>query len=156
MMGSKEAQMRGTLKHLEDETASDTEIDVAANLVANETQSNALASMMGNMWKELRMFSLPTWSQHAKEEIAREQKLEIKLQAEVDKAVTELETSEKRWAAEEDEDEKDDREKKPLRTPHALDQGESQSLKARLKKADFTIEEVKVPTPEVFPVPTTS
>merc|ERR1719162_1287486 len=61
--------LKNQISRLSDESESDREIDVTAKLVANETDSVAMAGMLGGMWKEMRMFELPFFEQHVQEEI---------------------------------------------------------------------------------------
>jgi len=60
----KQEKVKGTLKHLSDTEKSDQEIQATARLVQNETQSPAMASMLSKMWREMRMFEMPSYSQH--------------------------------------------------------------------------------------------
>lgn len=64
---------------------SDSEIETEAEQVANETQSPALGDMMGSMWKDMRMFEVPSYTKQAEEELRRleddQSKLEDKVKA---------------------------------------------------------------------------
>lgn len=65
----KQSDLKNTIDHLSDESASDEEIDDSAKLVANQTDSAELAGMLSNMWKEQRMFELPAYSKHVDHEL---------------------------------------------------------------------------------------
>jgi len=69
----------------EEESLSDgasfkAEVDNDVMLVANETQTQALAEFLGDMWKEMRMFSVPFYKKHLKEELEKLKAEEAKLQ----------------------------------------------------------------------------
>jgi len=74
-------RLQADLHHLQDANASSQEIDAIAQLVMKETESKALASMMGSMWKEMRMFEVPGYATHAEAEIASLEKAEAVLKA---------------------------------------------------------------------------
>merc|ERR1719331_2977058 len=97
---AKQKGLEAKVEHLMDRQASDAEIDASAKLVANETESKAMAGMLGNMWKEMRMFEVPFYAKHVDDEVhelKHEQKaLEKKLTA--DQAA--LSKARKKWAAE--------------------------------------------------------
>merc|ERR1719491_1832813 len=131
------------------------EIDASAKLVANETQSDALAFMLGRMWKEMRMFDLPSYSKHVKAEITRSKRLELKLRADLDKAEAQLKAAKEQWASEEKKSEKKDGEKDKVAKK------EQKELQVKMPDIDSSAEAVhveapKLETPEFFPVPTTS
>lgn len=56
---------------LENLSESDKQIDAKVHRVANETESVAMADMLGDMWKEVRMFAAPEYIQYLKEEILK-------------------------------------------------------------------------------------
>jgi len=91
-------ELKDRVKYFSDETKAREEIDASIKLVANETESPAMASMIGHMWKEMRMFEVPSYTEHAEKdlrELENEQnKSEAKLQAADDK----LNTAKERWA----------------------------------------------------------
>jgi hypothetical protein len=66
----KQAAVKSTMKHLSDEQRSSLEIDAYANQVANETQSAAMGNMLGKMWKDMRMFEVPEYSEHLEDKLA--------------------------------------------------------------------------------------
>lgn len=73
---SKQAQYRKLKAHLENKEESDKEIDHFVFLVTNESESPAMAGMMGNMWKEMRMFETPSYTTYLEEEIQKLQEKE--------------------------------------------------------------------------------
>jgi len=79
-------ELNDKVKHLSDEDKSDQEVDSSAALVSNETQSPAMAHMLGSMWKEMRMFETPSYAEHVEEEIRHlkheQHELEAKLHKE--------------------------------------------------------------------------
>lgn len=76
--------------HLQDANASTKEIDAIAQLVMKETESKALATMMGSIWKELRMFEVPGYATHTEAEIANLEKAETVLKANLAKVQARL------------------------------------------------------------------
>jgi len=66
---AKQSDLKTKLKFLTDESRSDQEIDAYAKLVKNETQSPAMASMLGKMWKEMRMFEVPSYTEHVEDKL---------------------------------------------------------------------------------------
>jgi len=80
-----QAELEHRILHLGDESSSDAEIDLSVKLVTNETQSPAMANMLGHVWKELRMFEVPQHAEHVKEQLKHlrrdERALESKLTA---------------------------------------------------------------------------
>jgi len=95
-----QAALRTKIEHLEDGTASDKEIDANAKLVANETDSLAMATMLARMWKEMRMFEVPFFAQHVEEELTILKKEEKELNAKLEAAEAKLAAARKKWAAE--------------------------------------------------------
>jgi len=94
-----QAEVKHKLKFFLDEPKLEEQIDAASDLVANETQSTALADMLSKMWKEMRMFEIPFYAKHMEEEQrelkSQEKKLEKKLRDE-QAALTE---ARKRWSS---------------------------------------------------------
>jgi len=91
-------ELQDKIKHLSDETQSHKEIDAASGLVAKETESPAMANMLGKMWKDMRMFETPFYAEHVEEELhhlkAEQHSFEAKLAAEQTKASISMEESE--------------------------------------------------------------
>lgn len=65
----KQSHLKEHIRHLTNETASDEEIESSAKLVANETESVEMANMLSNMWKEMRMFDVPSYKEHVKKQL---------------------------------------------------------------------------------------
>jgi Cys-rich protein (TIGR01571 family) len=86
------------IKFLKDEPKSDAEIDAASKLVANETDSVAMATMLGKMWKEMRMFEVPSFTRDVQEDIRHLKHEEKKLDEELDAAQAKLSTARSMWA----------------------------------------------------------
>jgi len=76
-------ELNKRIKHLSDEAKSDQEIDSSAALVGNETQSPAMANMMGKMWKEMRMFNTPFYGEHVEEQVHHLKMTQHKLEAKI-------------------------------------------------------------------------
>merc|ERR1712139_226728 len=68
---------------LQDDHSFHAEVDSDVELVANETQTHALADFLGDMWKEMRMFAVPFYKKHLKEKLEKLKAQEAKLQQEV-------------------------------------------------------------------------
>jgi len=94
----KQADLESTIKHLSDDSESDKEIDSSSKLVANETDSPAMGSMLGKMWKDMRMFETPFFAEHVAEEIHHLKRDRKGLVAKVALAKKKLSTAQKRWA----------------------------------------------------------
>lgn len=81
---AEQKELQAKIDHLNDQEASDDEIDASAALVANQTESQALGDMMGNMWKDMRTFEVPAFSERAQTELEglkqAQQQLEQQLQ----------------------------------------------------------------------------
>jgi len=65
----KQSRLTQSLQHVSDESESTKEIDASAVRVANETESAALASTLADMWKEMRMFDVPLYTEHIQDKI---------------------------------------------------------------------------------------
>jgi len=96
---AEQKELKDKISHLSDESESDKEIDASAKLVANETDSKAMAGMLGTMWKEMRMFDVPFFTQHVQEEINHLPKDEQKLEDELEAAQGRLIDAKKAWKA---------------------------------------------------------
>jgi len=105
----KQSDFKQTIAHLTDQHGSDEEIEDLEKQVANETESAEMADMMGNMWKEMRMFEVPVYAKHVKHEVRHlkheEKILQAKLKGEHVKETVEKEESEEK---KEDEEEKEE------------------------------------------------
>jgi len=66
----KQVEINVEIKHLDDEAALHKEVDDSVEAVANETQSWAMASFLGDMWKEMRMFAKPFYKEHLEEQLS--------------------------------------------------------------------------------------
>jgi len=86
-----QAELRQIIKHLGDKAMSDQEIKSAASLVANETESVAMSQMLSSMWKEMRMFELPSYSDYVKKELHNLTIEETSLEDELTAKVGEIE-----------------------------------------------------------------
>jgi hypothetical protein len=73
-------------KDLEDVEKSHRMIDQSVKAVEKETQSPAMASFLGDMWKEMRMFAQPFYQEHLEEERAKLEKKQPQLSSEFDKS----------------------------------------------------------------------
>lgn len=103
-----QADLKETVEHLSDESRSDSEIDTATSLVANETESVALGNTLGSMWKEMRMFEMPQYSEHVKSELDdlkhNQKALEAKLKEEGVKIESDKEEQDDGTGSEEEEE----------------------------------------------------
>jgi Cys-rich protein (TIGR01571 family) len=83
--------LKNKMSVLLDKEKSDKEIDDSAVLVANQTESVAMATMLSNMWKDMRMFEVPSYASHVEREVHRlkeeEKDLEKKMHVEQAKLV---------------------------------------------------------------------
>merc|ERR1719421_1443533 len=61
-------KLEAEIAELEDEDSFHAEVEKAVKKVANETQTVHMASFLGDMWKEERMFSAPFYIEHLEEE----------------------------------------------------------------------------------------
>lgn len=98
---AEQASMKHKIEHLTDESASTMEINAQTKLVANQTESVALADMLGKMWKEMRMFEVPFYAQHIEEEIHHLKREEKSLEDKVTSAQAALTKAQAKWAKEE-------------------------------------------------------
>jgi hypothetical protein len=69
------------VKDLDDVEKGHRLIDASVQAVANETQSPAMASFLGDMWKEMRMFAKPFYKEHLEEKLAHLEEENHPLQA---------------------------------------------------------------------------
>jgi len=74
---AEQKELQADIKHLQDAKASDKEIDGEAAKVAKEAESAGLGDMMGDMWKELRMFNVPAYAKDVAQKIAKLKKAEV-------------------------------------------------------------------------------
>lgn len=116
----KQSDFKQTIAHLTNQHESDEEIEDLEKQVANETESAEMADMMGNMWKEMRMFEVPVYAKHVKHEVRHlkheEKILQAKLKGEHVKETVEKEESEEK---KEDEEEKEEDGTATTTTPKA-------------------------------------
>jgi len=100
------------VESLSDGAAFEAEVKNDVTMVGNETQSPALADFLGDMWKEMRMFSVPFYKKHLKETLDKLKAKEAKLQAVVDaeKAGNKTEAAEVAPAEKEEKEEKETKE----------------------------------------------
>eukprot|EP00928_Gymnodinium_smaydae_P032313 TRINITY_DN23439_c0_g3_i1.p1 TRINITY_DN23439_c0_g3~~TRINITY_DN23439_c0_g3_i1.p1 ORF type:complete len:241 (+),score=47.43 TRINITY_DN23439_c0_g3_i1:72-794(+) len=78
------------IKQLDDVARSDGEIQKSESAIANETQSPAVASFLGDMWKEMRAFAKPFYKEHLEEKLAALTAKVPSLQAEFSRSKAEL------------------------------------------------------------------
>uniref|UniRef100_A0A7S3U4T4 Uncharacterized protein n=1 Tax=Strombidinopsis acuminata TaxID=141414 RepID=A0A7S3U4T4_9SPIT len=62
------------------------DIDAAAKAITNETQSAAIGSLVGDMWKDMRMFAEPLYKAHLKEELGTLERMHPGQQREYERA----------------------------------------------------------------------
>ena len=74
------------LVKLADRKAQKDEVDENVAQVAKETQSSSLASFLGDMWSEMRMFARPFYKEHLEEKIEDLNEDRPKLEEELDEA----------------------------------------------------------------------
>mmetsp|Transcript_27466 Transcript_27466/g.50071 ORF Transcript_27466/g.50071 Transcript_27466/m.50071 type:complete len:455 (+) Transcript_27466:107-1471(+) len=82
----KQEQLRKKKALLENLDTSDKEIDATARLVANETESAAMAGMLGSMWKDIRMLEAPEYTKYLGEQIEKLKEKEKLLQQDLSAA----------------------------------------------------------------------
>merc|ERR1719277_1975457 len=83
------------LRKLDDETSSKKDIDISMEAVAQETNSKAMANLLGDMWREMRMFATPFYEERLDEELLNLEHQEPQLQDNYEKAKTALAAAEK-------------------------------------------------------------
>lgn len=66
-----QAVVRSELAKLDDDKGFQKNVRSKVRTVANETQSLHMAKMLGEMWKEMRMFASPFFKEHLKEKQAK-------------------------------------------------------------------------------------
>lgn len=133
----KQSHLKEQIQHLTNETASDEEIEDSAKLVANETESVEMANMLSNMWKEMRMFDMPAYEEHIKEQLHHlkedEEVLEAKLNGKhaEDKLKGEdgKGDQEKENNVDEEDDKKDHEDQEDEEEKHKKQQGEDKAVK---------------------------
>lgn len=76
-MNFKRAVLAEEKEYMEDEQGFKTNMAQRVTMVANETQTKALAEFLGGMWTEMRKFSSPFYKQHLEDE-GEEVKVELK------------------------------------------------------------------------------
>jgi len=112
----KQSNLKEQIEHLTDKKKSDEEIEEAAKLVANETESVEMGDMLASMWKDMRMFDVPAYEKHVKHELHElkedEEVLEAKLKG--DHVEAKLKGSDKETSNKDDDEEnqKDDEDEK--------------------------------------------
>lgn len=92
--------LKRRMEHLSSRPSSDKEIDFTAEKVAEETQSSAMANMLGNMWKELRMYEVPFYAQHVDEELRVLRHSEKVLEDRLIAAQAKYSAAQKKWEIE--------------------------------------------------------
>merc|ERR1711959_526446 len=84
------AALKREIAAIGDSVAFESELNRDMSLVANETEAKHLASFLGNMWREMRMFASPFYLQYLNKKVdALDKKiiaLEDKVAAEKGKA----------------------------------------------------------------------
>merc|ERR1719277_359593 len=84
------------LRKLDDESSSKKDIDTSMQAVAQETNSKAMADLLGDMWREMRMFATPFYEERLDEELVNLEHQEPALEANYEKAKAALESFEKK------------------------------------------------------------
>jgi len=90
-----QSELKQRIEYLSNESRSDQDIEASIEQVANETDSFAMANMMGRMWKEMRMFDVPMYAEHVAEKLRLLKKDQHKLEAKLAKAEEKLRPAEK-------------------------------------------------------------
>jgi len=83
------------LRKLDDEGASRKEIASSMEAVKHETKSAAMANLLGDMWREMRMFATPFYEERLDEELVNLEHQEPALEDNYEKAKAALAASEK-------------------------------------------------------------
>jgi len=78
-----------------DDDAGRKDIEKHKKAVAYETRSKAMGNLMGDMWKEMRMFAVPFYEERLEEELLTLEKQGPELEEAYNKAVGELDKAEK-------------------------------------------------------------
>jgi len=91
-------QVKASATQFSDEKRSTKQIEDSQKQVAKEMESTAMASMLAQMWKELRMFEVPDYTTHTAAELEALKKEGQDLQAELGAAKAKLDAGRKRWA----------------------------------------------------------
>lgn len=86
------------IANLSDQVQSDKEIDSQAAQVATETDSTAVGGMLGSMWKDMRMFAVPSYAKHIEEELHDLEHEQQKLEARVKAANLKLSDAQEKWS----------------------------------------------------------
>jgi len=95
---AKQAELKHKVKYLSDSSKSSGEIDASSKSVANETESIAMATMLGKMWKEMRMFELPMYTEHVNKELRELKHSERRTEAKLVAAQAKLAAARRTWA----------------------------------------------------------
>jgi Cys-rich protein (TIGR01571 family) len=95
-----QAALKQDFAYLKDVAKSNSEIDAEAKVVANETDSKAMASMLGKMWKEMRMFEMPSYEKHVEAELRHLKLEEKRLEQDVEASQAKLTAARAKWAKE--------------------------------------------------------
>jgi len=96
----KQAELKRRIQHLSNEVRSDEEIDGLANRTANETEAPAMAGMMAGMWKDMRMFEVPSYEKAVEEKLQDLKKDQQKLESKLNGANDKLSEAEGKWSKE--------------------------------------------------------
>lgn len=82
---AQQTEIEQKLLYFSDMDKANEDIDEDARLVANETESPAMAQMLARMWKEMRTFDVPTYTKYLNEELKQLKTEETKLQEQLKK-----------------------------------------------------------------------
>merc|ERR1712224_861573 len=77
------AALKQEIEALGDKVAFEAELKEDMKQVSNETQAQSLASFLGNMWREMRMFASPFYLQYLNKKVGALDKKIAKLEQEV-------------------------------------------------------------------------
>jgi len=97
---SRMSRIEAEIKDLDNTTKGEQQIDDSVSKVAAETQSDAMAKFLGDLWKENRMFSEPFYKEHLEEQLRSLQPQEGSLQKSLIQAKTSMAAQQERWKME--------------------------------------------------------
>merc|ERR1711939_215964 len=77
------AALKNEIESIGDSVAFEAELKEDMKQVSNETQAKSLASFLGNMWREMRMFASPFYLQYLNKKVEGLDKKIVKLEEKV-------------------------------------------------------------------------
>jgi Cys-rich protein (TIGR01571 family) len=143
--------LKKRMEHLSSKPGSDKEIDTTAEKVAEETQSSAMANMLGNMWKEIRMFEVPFYAVHVDEELRLLRQSEKVLEEKLTAAQARYSEAKRSWETEGSEKNEKDAGEKDTEEATIISSKDEASLESKEDTGGLTRDPRWTPAPTYAP-----